>query len=78
MKKIQKDQAEIDSSQLLPTNKEINIDSKIDGNMEIALGSVSLDKLLLKIAITKIGTWKCGCGGLVKKRSAWNSQNTRA
>ena len=56
MKKIQKDQAEIDSSQLLPTNKEINIDSKIDGNMEIALGSVSLDKLLLKIAITKIGT----------------------
>ena len=48
--------AKIDSSQLLPTNKEINIDSKIDGNMEIALESVSLDKLLLKIVITKIGT----------------------
>lgn len=48
--------AKIDSSQLLPTNKEINIDSKIDGNMEIALESVSLNKLLLKIAITKIGT----------------------
>jgi hypothetical protein len=40
----------------LPTNKEINIDSKIDGNMEIALESVSLDKLLLKKAITKIET----------------------
>jgi hypothetical protein len=40
--------AKIDSSQLFPTNKEIN--------MEIALESVSLDKLLLKIAITKIGT----------------------
>jgi hypothetical protein len=40
----------------LPTNKEINIDSKIDGNMEIALESVSLDKLVLKIAITKIET----------------------
>jgi hypothetical protein len=48
--------AKIDSSQLLPTKKEINIDSKIDGNMEIALESLTLDKLLLKIAITKIGT----------------------
>jgi hypothetical protein len=48
--------AKIDSSRLLPTNKEENIDSQIDGNMEIALETVSLDKLLLKIAITKIGT----------------------
>lgn len=50
--------AKIDSSRLLPTNKEENIDSKIDGNMEIAVetAEVSLDKLLLKIAITKIGT----------------------
>lgn len=47
---------QIDSSQLLPTNKEINIDSKVDGNIEIALETVSLDKLLLKVAITKIGT----------------------
>jgi hypothetical protein len=48
--------AKIDSSRLLPTSKEENIDSQIDGNMEIALETVSLDKLLLKIAITKIGT----------------------
>ena len=48
--------AKIDSSRLLSTNE--NIDSKIDGNMEIAVetAEVSLDKLLLKIAITKIGT----------------------
>lgn len=50
--------AKIDSSQLLPTDKEENIDSQIDGNMEIAVetAEVSLDKLLLKIAITRIGT----------------------
>jgi hypothetical protein len=50
--------AKIDSSRLLPTNNEENVDSQIDGNMEIAVETteVSLDKLLLKIAITKIGT----------------------
>jgi hypothetical protein len=50
--------AKIDSSKLLPTNTEENIDSKIDGNMEIAVetAEVSLDKLLIKIAITRIGT----------------------
>jgi hypothetical protein len=50
--------AKIDSSRLLPTRKEENIDSKIDGNMEIAVetAEVSLDKLRLKVAITKIGT----------------------
>ena len=51
--------AKIDSSRLLPQNQEKNIDSKIDGNMEIAVqvetADVSLDKLSLKIAITKIG-----------------------
>ncbi|MFT4578101.1 MAG: hypothetical protein ACI8PD_000032 [Nitrospinales bacterium] len=50
--------AKIDSSQLLPSHKEENIDSKIDGNMEVAVetAEVSLDKLRLKIAITRIGT----------------------
>jgi len=48
--------AKIDSSRLLPTRKEKNIDSQIDGNMEIALETVSLGKLRLKIAITRIGT----------------------
>ncbi len=51
--------AKIDSSRLLPTRKEENIDSQIDGNMEIAVetvAEVSLDKLRLKIAITRIGT----------------------
>jgi len=51
--------SKIDSSQLLPSNPKKNIDSKIDGNMELAIqvetADVSLDKLLLKIAITKIG-----------------------
>ncbi len=52
--------AKIDSSRLLPSNQKKNIDSKIDGNMEMAFqvetADVSLDKLFLKIAITKIGT----------------------
>ena len=49
--------AKIDSSQLSSTPKEENIDSKIDGTMEIAVETVeaSLDKLRLKIAITQIG-----------------------
>lgn len=52
--------AKIDASRLLTkNNNEQNIDSKIDGNMEMALkiktGETSLDELLLKIAITKIG-----------------------
>ncbi|HCG72690.1 MAG TPA: hypothetical protein DE038_05230, partial [Nitrospina sp.] len=48
--------AKIDSSHLLPNSKEKNIDSQIDGNMKIVIETVSLDKLLLKIAITRIGT----------------------
>jgi hypothetical protein len=44
----------------LPAGKDKNIDSKIDGNMEITFQvetpEVSLDKLFLNIAITKIGT----------------------
>jgi len=52
--------AKIDSSRLLPKTQEQNIDSKIDGNMEMAIqvdaADVSLDELLLKIAITRIGT----------------------
>jgi hypothetical protein len=48
--------AKIDSSRLLPTSKEENIDSQIDGNMEIALETVPLEKLRLKIGITRIGT----------------------
>ena len=48
--------AKIDSSHLLPNGEEKNIDSQIDGNMKIVIETVSLDKLLLKIAITRIGT----------------------
>lgn len=52
--------AKIDLSRLLPSDPEKSIDSKIDGNMEMAFevetADVSLDKLSLKIAITKIGT----------------------
>ncbi|MEK9629025.1 MAG: hypothetical protein VW455_08385 [Nitrospinota bacterium] len=52
--------AKIDSSRLLPSKEKMKIDSKIDGNMDVAFQveteDVSLDNLLLKIAITKIGT----------------------
>jgi hypothetical protein len=55
--------AGIDSSKLMPRTADKNIDSKVDGNLQVKLkintGSedqpVSLDQLRVKIAITRIG-----------------------